>query len=173
MAGRSQTAGPKTQPFKQVEKRLNQSGRALRTTAAASRRMSSVRRDSTRPELHVRKILRSLGHRYTTSNRDLPGSPDLANRSRGWAVFVHGCYWHSHKGCPKATVPKRNRAFWMAKFRRNVERDRWARSELEALGYAVVVVWECEVENQMDSVRNRLAEHLPKPAPGLRRPVDR
>ncbi len=85
--------------------------------------------------------------RYRTSNEDLPGSPGLANRSRRWAIFVHGCFWHRHSGCSKATAPKRNAAFWSAKFQRNVERDREARGALRRVGFRVLTLWQCEVES--------------------------
>src|SRR5579859_79851 len=89
------------QPFKVVEKRLA-GRRRLRTTQGASKRMARVRQRGTAPELLVRRAASSLGHRYRLKNKDLPGSPDLANRSKRWAVFVHGCYWHHHAGCSRA-----------------------------------------------------------------------
>jgi len=113
--------------------------------AATAKRMRSVRQRDTAPELAVRRIAYALGLRYRTHNRDLPGSPDLANRRRSWAVFVHGCFWHAHDGCPKATVPKRNSRFWKSKLAGNVARDERKTDELRALGYQVVVIWECEV----------------------------
>ena len=114
---------------------------------ATSRRLARVRQHGTTPELEIRRILRAKGHRYTCRNRDLPGSPDLANRRHRWAVFVHGCYWHSHEGCPRATIPKRNRRFWSAKFKANRERDRRAVVALSRLGFKVIVVWECETND--------------------------
>jgi DNA mismatch endonuclease (patch repair protein) len=78
------------------------------------------------------------------NNRDLPGSPDIANRSKKWAVFVHGCFWHRHDGCPRTTMPRRNREFWAEKFRANIRRDRKVIERLEACGYLVLIVWECE-----------------------------
>lgn len=129
---------------------------------ATSQRLSKQKQKNTTPELQVRQILRDLGHHYRVENRELPGSPDVANRSRGWAVFVHGCYWHHHEGCDRATVPKRNRKFWMEKFRRNRARDREAIEALEELGMDVVVVWECELETDLDIVR-RLKVQLPRP----------
>ena len=69
----------------------------------------------------------------------------MANRSKKWAVFVHGCYWHHHAGCRRATVPTRNRAFWLAKFRDNRRRDRRVVSQLGAAGFTVAVIWECEL----------------------------
>lgn len=113
---------------------------------AAFLRMSRQRQKDTRAELVVRSLLHRLGHRFRVHNRDLPGSPDAANRSRRWAVFVHGCYWHAHEGCPRHTVPRRNREFWQGKFADNRARDARVVAELRALGYTVVTVWECEID---------------------------
>ena len=112
---------------------------------ATSRRLARFGHETSTPERVVRSFLSSAGLRFRTSNRDLPGSPDVANRTKKWAVFVHGCYWHHHTGCYRATVPTRNRAFWLAKFRDNRRRDRRVVSELERQGFTVSVVWECEV----------------------------
>ena len=112
---------------------------------ATSHRLARFGHETSRPEYLVRSVLSSAGLRFRTTNRDLPGSPDVANRSKKWAVFVHGCYWHHHAGCRRATVPTRNRAFWLAKFRDNRRRDRRVVSELEARGFTVAVVWECEM----------------------------
>lgn len=119
----------------------------LRVDAETSRRMGRVRQQDTAGELRVRKVLSGLGTRYRVRNRDLPGSPDIANRSRWWAIFVHGCYWHHHKGCPRATVPKRNRDWWLAKFARNAERDARNVEALRDLRFEVLVVWECETQD--------------------------
>ena len=124
-----------------------------------SARMGRIRQKGTKPELIVRQLIYELGHRYRVENRDLPGSPDLANRSRGWAVFVHGCYWHRHPRCVRATTPRRNRAFWEVKFQANVERDRRAVRELRRMGYRTVVVWECQCERQQ-VLRGRLHRWL-------------
>lgn len=118
----------------------------LKVDRETSARLGRIRQHGTAPELAVRGIARVVGLAYRTRNRDLPGSPDLANRTRRWAVFVHGCYWHSHMGCYRATVPKRNRGFWKAKFQTNRERDRKAVADLRRLGYRVVTIWECELE---------------------------
>jgi DNA mismatch endonuclease (patch repair protein) len=108
--------------------------------------MGRVRQSGTAPEMAIRRAVSTLGLRYTVRNRDLPGSPDLANRSRRWAIFVHGCYWHRHAGCYKATTPRTNTYFWLNKFSRNVARDEAARIELERRGYRVLTFWQCEVE---------------------------
>ena len=125
-----------------------------------SKIMKSVSQKDTKPEMIVRRVLTKLGHRYRVRNADLPGSPDIANRARQWAVFVHGCYWHRH-GCKATTTPKRNREFWEAKFRRNVDRDAARIAALREGGFRVVVVWECETTRDLDDLAVRLAEELP------------
>ena len=108
--------------------------------------MGRIRQSGTAPELTIRRAVSTLGLRYTVKNKDLPGSPDLANRSRRWAIFVHGCYWHRHNGCCKATTPRTNTEFWLNKFSRNVARDEVARITLEQQGYRVLTFWQCELE---------------------------
>ena len=130
-----------------------------------SRRLSRVKQRNTRPERVVRSILSALGHRFRTKNRDLPGRPDIANRSRRWAIFVHGCFWHHHEGCSAATVPKTNRAFWQEKFRANITRDRRAVAALEEEGFLTIVVWECEtvdLERLTGKLARGLASRLPR-----------
>jgi DNA mismatch endonuclease (patch repair protein) len=130
------------QPFKAVESRLAGLGPLL-TTRVASERMSRVRQHGTAPEILVRRVVSSFGNRYTIHNRDLPGSPDIANRSKRWVIFVHGCYWHHHASCRRATVPKSNADFWLAKFAANRHRDAEAAKALRKQGYAVYTLWEC------------------------------
>jgi DNA mismatch endonuclease, patch repair protein len=137
---------PKFQSFKKMERRLV-GDTPPRTTAEISARMARIRRAGTTPELRVRRYLSSRGIRYRTKNRDLPGAPDLANRSRKWAIFVHGCFWHQHAECKSATIPKSNQGFWRAKFTANTIRDASARGLLEGMGYTVKTVWECETVN--------------------------
>lgn len=109
-----------------------------------SRIMRAVRRERTTPELAVARYLRARGVRFRTNVRSLPGSPDLANKTRKLAVYVHGCFWHRHPGCKKATTPKDNADFWRTKFEQNVARDRRKEEALRELGFEVAVVWECE-----------------------------
>ncbi len=115
--------------------------------SATSERMGGIRQRGTAAELVVRQALTRAGLRYRVHNRDLPGNPDIANRTRRWVVFVHGCFWHRHRGCKRATTPTRNQSFWMAKFEANIKRDRRAIRALQKLEYRVVVVWECEAED--------------------------
>jgi DNA mismatch endonuclease (patch repair protein) len=137
---------PKLQSFKKLEKRLV-GGALPRTTAKISARMARVRRAGTAPELQVRRYLCSLGIRYRTRNRDLPGAPDLANRSKKWALFVHGCFWHQHPQCKSSTMPKTNQTFWRAKFTANRIRDARACKLLENMGYSVKTIWECQTRD--------------------------
>lgn len=95
----------------------------LRPTPATSLRMAGIRQKGTKIETAVANILRELDLHYRKNVKQLPGSPDFANRSHRWAVFVNGCFWHHHPGCRKATVPKSNTEFWMIKFRDNRLRD--------------------------------------------------
>lgn len=114
--------------------------------AATSERMKGIRRSGTRPEMILRRRLWTDGIRYRCHNRDLPGSPDVANRSRKWAIFVHGCFWHGHIGCGAATVPKRNRQFWREKIAANRRRDSRKVRALRSQGFSVAIVWECTLK---------------------------
>lgn len=125
------------------------------TDPSTSRRMAGIRQKGTKAELFVRSVLRSLGVGYRLNVKKLPGSPDIANRSRKFAILVHGCFWHHHRACKRASVPKRNEAFWQAKFSANRERDAAAIRSLRRLGYQVAVVWECETLHA-----GRLRDHL-------------
>lgn len=130
--------------------------------------MARVRQTGTAAERRVAAALRRLGVGYRKNVRDLPGSPDFANKSRGWAIFVHGCFWHRHRGCPRATTPKNNRDFWLAKFARNRERDARAIRSLRARGFKVAIVWECGATRS----EARLSKILEARGIGQRQPID-
>jgi DNA mismatch endonuclease Vsr len=121
--------------------------------------MARVRQRGTAAELVVAASLRSLGASYRVNVRKLPGSPDFANRTRKWAVFVHGCFWHHHIACKRATVPKSNKTFWREKFAANRMRDERSTLELRRCGYRVAVIWECEI-SVGDLVRTKLLQVL-------------
>lgn len=110
--------------------------------------MAQVRQSGTSAESEVRKMLQEYSYDFETNVTELPGSPDLANRKEIWAIFVHGCFWHAHKGCKHATIPKRNREFWMKKFSDNKKRDLKKIRSLKQLGYSILVIWECELKNK-------------------------
>jgi len=136
----------------------------LEVDTATSERLGRIRQHGTAAELTVRRIAHRLGLRFRVQNRDLAGSPDLANRRRHWAVFVHGCYWHRHSGCYRTTTPKRNSAFWNDKFATNVARDARVQRQLEDQGYAVVVIWECASAEQMEEKLRALLTRQEQPA---------
>ncbi len=117
------------------------------TPERRSAMMSKIRGRNTRPELRVRKTAHRLGLRFRLHRRDLPGTPDLVFPARRKAVFVHGCFWHSHAGCRYAYKPKSNVAFWKDKLQKNLDRDVRTARELKALGWDVIVIWECETKD--------------------------
>ncbi len=126
--------------------------------------MSRVRGKDTKPEMLVRRLLHRLGYRFLLHRRDLPGTPDLVFPSRRAALFVHGCFWHRHEGCRRATTPKTRVEFWQAKFRRNVERDGANYALLEIAGWKVILVWECETTDPA-ALGVRLIQELGPPSP--------
>jgi len=114
--------------------------------------MRSVRRTNTAPELALRRALFRLGLRYQINRRDLPGTPDIAFVGAREAIFVHGCFWHRHENCKLATTPKSNTDYWNRKFAENVARDARALASLKAIGWHAVVVWQCEIELDVNHV---------------------
>jgi DNA mismatch endonuclease, patch repair protein len=110
-------------------------------------RMRGVRQRDTKPELVLRRLLHSAGVRFRVCAADLPGSPDLSNKRAGWCVFVHGCFWHGHRGCKLARLPRTNTAWWEAKILANRRRDARKTSALRRLGFHVVTVWQCQLEH--------------------------
>ena len=110
--------------------------------------MSRVRSKNTKPEEMVRKYLFSHGFRYRKNDGRYPGHPDIVLPKYKTVVFVHGCFWHRHPGCSRATTPSTNQEYWLNKFERNIERDRKERQQLEDMGWHVIVVWECEISNR-------------------------
>jgi DNA mismatch endonuclease, patch repair protein len=119
--------------------------------------MRRVKQRDTAPELLFRAYLRDWGLAYRVCPRGLPGRPDIANRRRRWAVFIHGCFWHGHQGCRLASTPKTNAAFWRQKLAANRARDTRKIKDLEALGFLVVVVWQCELEDARALRKTRAA----------------
>jgi DNA mismatch endonuclease Vsr len=130
--------------------------KAARPAPETSARMARIRQKGTNIEAIVATILRELCLRYRKNVKKLPGSPDFANNTGRWAIFVNGCFWHHHAGCLKATVPKTNRKFWIAKFRENRRRDARSVTRLRRAGFRVIVIWEC----QQNRIRGKLAKVL-------------
>ncbi len=109
--------------------------------------MSRIKSTNTSPEITVRKLLHKMGFRFRLHRKDLPGKPDITLPKYKTVIEVRGCYWHHHNGCPGATIPKTNTAFWVNKFKQTVERDEKNIQKLSSLGWKVVIVWQCEIKN--------------------------
>lgn len=125
--------------------------------------MKRIRGKDTGPELVVRALLARLGYTgYRLHRRDLPGRPDIAFIGRRKAIFVHGCFWHSHPACKDAPKPKSNASYWGPKLERTVERDAEKTEALRERGWAVEVVWECELRKpeQFEELGRRLADFI-------------
>lgn len=124
------------------------------------RNMAAIHSSSTKPELKLRRALWSLGFRYRINEKHLPGKPDIVLPKYRTVVFIHGCFWHGHKDCEYYTVPKTNTDFWTAKITRNQQRDQEVWRQLEAKGWYVIIVWECELKKHRfeDTVNSVVAE---------------
>lgn len=122
--------------------------------------MSRIKGKDTKPELIVRSLLHSMGYRYRLHQKNLPGKPDLVFKKFRTVIFVHGCFWHRHKGCKFAYDPKSRQEFWQRKFTGNEVRDKKNRSALEKLGWKVWVIWECEVNN-IEKLKRKVSAFLP------------
>jgi len=110
--------------------------------------MARIRSRDTKPEIATRSGVHALGIRFRKHAASLPGKPDLANCKKRWAIFVHGCFWHSHAECQLASNPKTNKGYWSAKLQLNQERDREKLAALRDLGFRVLVIWECDARNE-------------------------
>ena len=123
--------------------------------------MSSIRSSNTKPEVNLRHALWSRGFRYLKNDKRLPGKPDIVLPKYRTVIFVHGCFWHGHKGCKKYTIPKSNTEFWTTKIANNQERDQEVWRHLEAKGWEVIIVWECELEkNRFDDTIARIESEI-------------
>ena len=121
--------------------------------------MSRIKSKNTTPERIVRSFLYGRGFRFRLHIKKLPGSPDIVLKKHKTVIEVRGCFWHRHPGCKYTTIPVSNSSFWERKFQQNVERDKRTDSALNALGWRVIVIWECEVKN--GSFRQRIEKELP------------
>ncbi|MDE0371371.1 MAG: very short patch repair endonuclease [Rhodospirillales bacterium] len=110
----------------------------------------------------VRKLLHAAGHRFRLHAKDLPGRPDIVFRGRKKVIFVHGCFWHRHPGCARATMPKTREQFWRAKFDANRRRDRQVTAALLQMGWKVMVVWECQARGDLALLSDQLKHFLSK-----------
>lgn len=127
--------------------------------AQRSENMRRIRSANTSPELIVRRLTHRLGYRYRLHRKDLPGRPDLVFIRKRKAIFVHGCFWHQHDGCRFACMPKSNTDYWEIKLSRNVDRDIHSHQALEAGGWRVLTIWECETKDVL-ALEERLRNFL-------------
>lgn len=124
-----------------------------------SENMRRIRSTGTKPELLVRSLLHKLGYRFRLHRADLPGKPDIVFPSRHKAIFVHGCFWHQHRGCIDGRIPKSNSEYWREKLVRNKARDAASRRRLSRMGWPTLVVWECDARDEV-SLSNELKKFL-------------
>lgn len=118
-----------------------------------SRIMSHIRSKDTKPEKRLRSLLHRLGFRFRLHRKDLPGTPDIVLPKYRTVIFVHGCFWHQHPGCKKATLPRSNVEFWKNKLEKNIERDKEVEKKLIETGWNVIVIWECEIKKHIHSYK--------------------
>ena len=127
--------------------------------AERSRNMGKIKSKNTKPEKMVRSLLHSHGFRFRLHNKNLPGRPDITLKKYNTVIFVNGCFWHHHKNCSRANIPKSNKGYWIPKIERNKIRDKQNIAELKKFKWKVLVVWECEVKNT-DKIWNKLCKQL-------------
>lgn len=122
--------------------------------------MSRIRNRDTAPEKAVRSLLHRLGYRFRLHREDFPGKPDIVLPRFHTVIFVHGCFWHRHRGCKYAYIPKSRTEFWEQKFTDNVECDRRSGQSIRKLGWRVIIIWECEISN-LSSLSKKIRRLLP------------
>ena len=121
--------------------------------------MSRIRGRDTKPELIVRRVAHGLGFRFRLHRKDLPGRPDIVFPRHQAVIVVHGCFWHRHPGCKRASSPKTREGYWQNKFEDNVVRDKRNETALRDLGWKVMVIWECETKDH-EAVAARIESFL-------------
>ena len=145
-----------------IDSRQHASGK--RPPLTRSEVMARVRGKDTRPEMAVRRALWAAGLRYRLHDKRLRGRPDIVFPSRRAVVFVHGCFWHGHEGCSRHRIPKSRVEWWTAKINRNKERDTETQAALEASGWTVIVIWECEISipGRLDALERSINDLPPR-----------
>lgn len=122
--------------------------------------MGRIRSTDTSVEVKVRKYLFSLGFRYRKNVKTLPGKPDIVMPKYRTVIFIHGCFWHRHPNCKRATMPKTRTDYWEEKFARNVKNDGLHIQELTQLGWRVIVLWECEINKAFSETMEQLVQEI-------------
>lgn len=117
--------------------------------------MARIRSSNTIPEKIIRNIVRKMGYKFKVNNKNLPGKPDIILDNHHVAIFVHGCFWHCHKGCKDFRIPKTNISFWKSKLNKNAQRDKRSQIKLRNMRWKTIIIWECELNN-IQSLKNRI-----------------
>ena len=125
-----------------------------------SKLMSSIHSKNTKIEVKVRKYLFSQGFRYRINDKRYAGRPDIVLPKYKTIIFIHGCFWHNHQDCKIAHIPKSNTSYWVPKITRNTENDKKHKDALEANGWKVITLWECEINKDFDNTMARLISEL-------------
>ena len=110
--------------------------------------MSRIKSKNTTPEMYMRSALHHAGYRFRLHVKTLLGKPDIVLPKYKTVIFIHGCFWHRHKGCRRATMPSTNKEYWTKKFQQTIERDKKEQRVLKNLNWQVIVIWECELNNK-------------------------
>lgn len=116
------------------------------TPKERSKIMRQVKGKDTAPERQVRSLLHRMGLRFRLHQKNLPGVPDIVLPKYKSVIFVHGCFWHRHPGCKRASMPTSNVDYWEDKFSKNLKRDAECQAQLTSLGWRVIIIWECELK---------------------------
>lgn len=124
--------------------------------------MSQVKNKNTKPEQLVCKALFHLGYRYRKNDKRLPGKPDIYLPKYKTVILVNGCFWHGHKNCSKSKLPETNHEFWAEKISRNIERDQYNIKALEDMKLHVIIIWECNLKQNFESIINDIDTKLKK-----------
>jgi DNA mismatch endonuclease, patch repair protein len=129
------------------------------TPSDRSDNMRRIRSKNTKPEKAVRSLLHIMGYRFRLHVANLPGKPDIVLKKYQTVVLVHGCFWHHHKGCKRANIPKTNIDYWVTKIERNKTRDKLNMKKLKSLNWKVIVIWECETK-KLDKLSRKLKKNI-------------
>ena len=118
--------------------------------ATRSYNMSMIRSRNTKPEMLVRKFLHAQGFRYKLHDKKLPGKPDIVLPKYKTVIFIHGCFWHGHEGCKRATIPKTRAVWWQNKIARNISSDENAVQQLKKNKWKIIIIWQCQIKNNWE-----------------------
>ncbi|GAB6267641.1 MAG: DNA mismatch endonuclease Vsr [Smithella sp.] len=124
--------------------------------------MRKIGPKNSKPEIIIRKLIHNMGYRYRLHRKDLPGKPDLVFPKYKKVIFVHGCFWHGHEGCKRATIPETNEHFWKKKIARNIDNDFRKCKGLNELGWNHLVIWQCEIKSKNVEIIKRIVSDFLK-----------